>query len=63
MADKPQTDKQKDRIIVEIDMELMKILDLMKDYVEKISYGSMRPSTMEASKLLAKKILQKGNII
>ena len=59
-----ETDKKKkDVIIVEIDAELFKILELIKDYVEKISYGSMRPSTREASKLLAKKIVQRGGIV
>lgn len=52
-----------DKVIVEIDAELFKILEKLKDYVEDISYGSMRPSTREASKLLAKKIIKRGGIV
>lgn len=55
--------KNKHIITVEIDEELYKILESLKDYVENISYGSMRPSTREASKLLAKKIQKRGGIV
>jgi hypothetical protein len=51
-----ESKKKKDRIIVEISPELMVILEKIKDYVQNISYGSMRPSTYEASKFLAERI-------
>lgn len=51
--------KKKDRVIVEICPDLLVILEKIKDYVENISYGSMRPSTYEASKFLAERIKKK----
>ena len=54
---------EKKKIYVEIDEELYAIIEKLKDYVEEISYGSMRPSTKEASKLLAKKIQKRGGVI
>ena len=64
MEDNKEPAKNEKKIItIEIDKELYEILENLKDYVENISYGSMRPSTREASKLLAKKIKKRGGIV
>jgi len=55
--------EEEDAVVAKIDIELFNILEKIKDYVQEISYGSMRPSTREASKLLAKKIIKKGGIV
>ena len=44
----------KDRIIVEIGEELNIVLEEVRDYIKNVSYGSLNPSKLEASRLLAK---------
>ena len=61
--DKENNKNLKDRIVVEIGKELYEILEKLKDYVEDISHGSMRPSTYEVSKLLAFKVKKRGGIV
>ena len=54
-----ENNKKKDRIVIEVCPDLLGILEKIKDYIEEISYGSMRPSTFEASKFLAERIKKK----
>ena len=49
--------------VIGVSKDLVEILDEVKKYIEDYSYGSIKPSYLEASKLLAIKLRKRGRII